>query len=85
MMFAVLVVLLGHRAASRYDVTDFGAVGDGETDDTKSIVKALSAAAANAKATVYFPPKKIFLTGPINMTTGLTLQVECFPKRIKMI
>ena len=76
MMIALLcVALLGHRAASRYDVTAFGAVGDGETDDTKSIAKALSAAAANVKATVYFPPNKIFLTGPINMTTGLTLQV----------
>ena len=63
-------------SSARYDVTDYGAVGDGVTDDTKSIGKALAAAAVDSKATVLFPPNKIFLTGPINMTTGLTLQVD---------
>ena len=83
LVYGVACATLGATAApgsglvsSRYDVTTFGAIGDGVTDDTKSIVKALDAAASDTKATVYFPPNKIFLSGPINMSTGLTLQVS---------
>jgi len=38
-----------------YNVKDFGALGDGETDDTAAIQAAVNAAAA-AKAGIFFPP-----------------------------
>ena len=39
-----------------YDVTDYGAKGDGATDDKAAIEAAFTAALANLPATVYFPP-----------------------------
>ena len=63
-------------ATTRYDVTDFGATGDGITDDSKSIARALAAAASAPSSVVVFPPGKVFLTAPINMSSGMTLQVD---------
>ena len=60
-----------------FDVTTYGAVGDGTTDDTAPVARALAAAAAAAPATVLFPGGKVFLTGPINVTASqMTLQVD---------
>ena len=63
-----------------FDVTTFGAVGDGTTDDTHSIAEAMAAAAAVAASgspvVVRFPAGKTFLTGPLNMTSSMTLQVD---------
>jgi hypothetical protein len=53
-------------------VKDFGAVGDGTTDDTAAIQAAL-----NAKATVYFPiPASAYLVSSINIPAGRNLQTE---------
>lgn len=38
-----------------YDVTAYGAVGDGQNDDTQPIQNALNAAGGNGGGTVYFP------------------------------
>ena len=64
-------------ASAAYDVTSYGAAGDGITDDTKSIAKTLLAAAlSGAPSVVLFPAGKTFLTGPINMSNAMTLQVD---------
>jgi polygalacturonase len=66
-----------------FDVTKYGAAGDGVIDDSAAIVMAMAAAAAElagdaaGAATVAFPAGKIFLTKPINISSsGLTLQVD---------
>jgi polygalacturonase len=51
-IIVLCVLSLGDCA---FDVTSFGAVGDGVTDDTKSIVKALAAATAAGPSVVLFP------------------------------
>jgi polygalacturonase len=65
------------------DVTKFGAVGDGRTDDTIAIRKALALAQdrllvadAGASATVYFPKDKTFVSAPLNLSSHLLLQVD---------
>jgi len=49
------------------NVLDFGAVGDGVTDDTAAIQAAVDAA---GKGTVYFPQGSYLITTCINVTTG---------------
>lgn len=50
-----------------FNVLDFGAVGDNETDDTVAIQAAIDYAIANVPATVLFPPRTY------KITAGLTL------------
>jgi len=59
-----------------FDVTSYGAVGDGVTDDTHSIAAALVVASKSSPSTVLFPAHKTFLTGPLNMSSNMTLHVE---------
>lgn len=71
----MLLFPLGVSAAP-FDVTAYGAVGDGVTDDTKAVAKALLAAGKHHPSVVLFPGDKTFLTGPINMTSDMTIQVD---------
>lgn len=51
------------------DVTNFGAVGDGITDDTESILQAI-AVASEKKGAVYFPPGTYVVTKRLAITTS---------------
>ena len=59
-----------------FDVTAYGAIGDGRTDDTSSITKTLAAAAAASPSIVHFPSGLTFLTGPLNLSSSMTLRVD---------
>ena len=59
----------------RFDVLEYGAVGDGAADDSAAIGRALAAAAAAAPSTVVFAAGKRFLTKPINLTSSLTVEI----------
>ena len=63
-------------AAGTFDVTAYGAVGDGKTDDTSAVRAALAAAAAANGGTVLFPPAKTFFTGAMNLTSNVVLDVR---------
>ena len=52
-------------AASAYSVKDYGAKGDGTTDDTLAIRAAFFAAASAQSYAVYFPPGNYLLTGSL--------------------
>jgi polygalacturonase len=62
------------------DVTWFGAVGDGLTDDTDSIRSALEH--SSPSSTLWFPPNHTFLSQPLNLTSHTTLQVDGILKSI---
>lgn len=59
--------------AGSFDVTHFGAVGDGVTDDTAAIQAAVDAAAA-VFGEVYFPPGAYLITEPIVLPRGVRLR-----------
>jgi len=64
-----------HRT-KRFLVTDFGAVGDGKTVNTKAIQAAIDKCAANKKGGVVVVPQGTFLSGAIFLKQGVNLLVE---------
>lgn len=60
---------------ARYDITDFGAVGDGEALNTVAIQKAIDTASENGGGTVVIP-SGIFKSGSIFIKSGVGLYLE---------
>lgn len=58
------------KAQETVSVLDFGAKGDGVTDDTAAINLAIASLSAKASATVLFPDGVYKVTGSINVTRG---------------
>lgn len=65
----------GAEAAVEVNVRDFGARGDGTTDDVAAIKAAVTAAAARS-ATVHFPAGKYRITGPVYWPRGSTVSIR---------
>lgn len=61
-----------------YNVKDYGALGDGETDDTASIQAAIDAATAALGGMVYFPVGEYLTTG-ITVAASISLVGEGMP------
>ncbi|MFV0366673.1 MAG: glycoside hydrolase family 28 protein [Mangrovibacterium sp.] len=57
-----------------YLITDFGAVGDGETLNTQAINKAIEVCSFNGGGTVIVP-KGVFLTGAVHLKNDVNLHV----------
>jgi len=64
--------------AGTYNVTNYGAVGDGSTINTTAIQNAIAAAVASAAkgGTVEIPGPGTYLSGPLTMKSGINLQVD---------
>ena len=60
-------------ASGQFDVRQFGAVGDGETDDTAAFQAALDTAAEAEGGTVYAPRGNYFFAGHLNVPDAVTL------------
>ena len=62
------------------DVTDFGAIGDGITEDTTAIQQAIHHAGFTAnrshQTTVLLPANKTFVSAPLNLTSNMIFQVD---------
>ena len=61
--------------AKRYVITDHGAIGDGQTLNTKAIQTAIDSLAADGGGVIVVP-KGTFITGSIFLKQGVNLQVE---------
>lgn len=56
-----------------YNITAFGAIGDGKTDDTIAIQKAINAAESNGGGTVVFPPGTYLAASNINASDNVAI------------
>jgi polygalacturonase len=61
--------------AKTFDVTKYGGVGDGQTLNTDAIQKTIDAAADTGGGVVLIPAGK-FLTGPLQLASGINLHLD---------
>jgi polygalacturonase len=74
-LFIICLICAATCSAAVFNVKDFGAKGDGKTQERDSINKAIEAAAAAGGGTVHFPPG-IYLSGSIRLRSNVTLDLE---------
>jgi hypothetical protein len=58
------------------NITSFGAIGDGMTDNATAIQNAIDAASAAGGGTVEIPAPGVYLCGPLTMMSKINLQVD---------
>lgn len=73
--FLVLLLPFLGQAFDRYNVKNYGAVGDGKTLDTKAINKTIEAAAQAGGGTVYFPAGN-YLSYSIRLKSNIHLYFD---------
>ena len=59
-----------------FNVMDYGAKGDGTTDDAQAIQRAIDACATKGGGQVYLPCGKTFLAGPIELKSNIDLHLD---------
>jgi hypothetical protein len=62
------------RELGTYNIRDFGAVGDGRTDDTVAIKSAVAYIASRNGGTLKFPDGDYLVTSPIALPSAITIQ-----------
>lgn len=78
---ATAVLLVGlptyqASAAADFNVRDFGAVGDGETNDTPAINDTIEAASEAGGGTVVFPEGTYLSSNTIHLRSDITIQLD---------
>ena len=74
-LLSLLVVGMA-AAQSVYDVTVFGAKGDGATDDAVAIQRAIDQCSQDGGGRVLFPRNHTFLTGPVELKSNVEVYLE---------
>ena len=64
------------KATGVYNVLDYGAKGDGITDDAVAIQKAIDECSAAGGGQVVFPAGKTFLSGPVELKSNVDYHLE---------
>ena len=72
-LFSVVVCLYSQQV---YDVTAYGAVGDGVTDDAAAIQQAIDACSEQGGGSVLFPRNHTFISGPVQLKSNIDLHLE---------
>lgn len=77
LLFAfILLCSFNAIAQQKYNIKDFGAIGDGKTNDAKAIQKAIDRCASAGGGQVIVPSGHVFLAGPFNLKSFVDLRVE---------
>ncbi|GGE47695.1 glycosyl hydrolase family 28 [Pedobacter psychrotolerans] len=63
-------------AQQKYNIKNFGAVGDGKTNDAKAIQKAIDACSAAGGGQVLVPTGHVFMSGPFGLKSFVELRIE---------
>ncbi len=58
-----------------FDITDYGAIGDGKRDNADAIQKAIDDCSQSGGGIVKIPGNNVFLTGPFNLKSYVNFQV----------
>ena len=66
----------GSSGESLYNICDYGAVGDGRTDDAAAIQRAIDACTKAGGGRVVVPAGKTFLCGPFRLASYVELHLE---------
>lgn len=73
--FKMPQVKLPNIPAGNFSITDYGAIGNGQTLNTDAFAKAISACTKAGGGTVIVPPG-LWMTGPIQLQSNMALMVQ---------
>lgn len=68
--------VLAQQQGNVFNVKDFGAVGDGKTDNAVAIQKAIDACNSAGGGTVLFPSSAVYLSGPFEVKSHVTIRID---------
>lgn len=68
--------MCGMAQTNIYNVLNYGAKGDGITDDAKAIQQAIDICSANGGGRVWLPTNHVFMAGPIQLKSNIDLHLD---------
>ena len=80
LLFVFLISFSAFAQQKTYNIKNYGAIGDGKTNDAKAIQKAIDECSAAGGGQVLVPSGHTFLTGPFNLKSFVNLHVEAGAK-----
>ena len=76
LLIDILILALPAWAQTTYQVTDYGAKGDGTTDDAPALQRAIDACSADGGGRVLLSRGRTFLSGPLQLKSGVELYLD---------
>lgn len=73
---AITAVCVLPCGAADFNVTGYGAKGNGVTDDAKAIQRAIDACSASGGGSVIIPSGKTFMAGPLHLKSNVDLHLQ---------